>query len=258
VNANEQTELSSELASQDAGGDMGAHGAPLGSGDFGEGGFDTLSGGAAARKSHNGAFLIAAVVLIAMAGLFSMRKLAQMTAGAGIDREIEATIEKILPTIEKRSEQVDRSNERIILAVLGESYSTRQIPLEEVQRDPFIIHETYDPGTETETPVAVVDPSLVSQRQLREAQERRRLDFEEARRSLVVKAVMAGSRPFAIIDGQTVGVGDAIYIEAYDVTFRIVEIEGDLVQVMAEDLNLELTEDEGTAYRGTLALQRNN
>ncbi len=230
---------------------------PLGTGDFSaEPGHDPLAGTQTRKKLSGGSVLIVAVVLIAVGGLFSMRKLAQVTAAAGVDSEIETTIETFLKSLTGQETPEDdssgdragaRANEAA-LAVLSETYSERQVPLSNVQRNPFIIYQR-----ETVAPLPTEDPGLAASQQEQRWREKRK-EREQIIRSagdrLTLKSILGGSNPLAIIDGKIVRVGDTFDIPGGDVAFRIRSISTGMVELVAQVEELNLT------VEITLQLQR--
>ena len=131
---------------------------------------DPLAGASSRRKVGSGPVLIVAVILIAVAGLFSMRKIAEVTAASGIDSEIEATIVKFLESIGEPGGGTPAPRSGVdyesLLGVITESYSDRQVPLQDVQRDPFVI--------ETAAGGKPVDPSVDPNVEAAEKRARRR------------------------------------------------------------------------------------
>ena len=236
--------------------------APLGTGDF-AGEFansDPLAGSGGTRKLQGGSILIIAVVFIAVAGLFSMRKLAEITKGSGIDREIEATIEKILPSLGSSKDPGDPDAERnkrhemYVMTVLGESYSERQVPLRDVQRNPFVISH---PEIIDETNPPPPDGGTIDQdRWLREQQERVRKEVESAGNALALKAIMQGSDPIANVNGEMVRVGNTIVAPRGNIEFRVASIDNGIVRLVFEDESLHLTQEKNAAIWVLLTLRR--
>ncbi|MHC5114999.1 MAG: hypothetical protein ACYTGP_11295 [Planctomycetota bacterium] len=204
-----------------------------------EGGHDPLAGAVSTRKSHTGSILVVAVILVAIAGVFSMRKLAEVTAATGIDREIEATIEQFLGSLTPNGQRKDPdTNEPMnaareeILAVLGTAYTEIQVPLRDVQRDPFIISDIETPQVNA----AEIDPEDLTaqqERRWRELQETRRAELRESAEGFALKAIMGGSSPLAIIDGKTVTKGAFIASPINGEEFEVIEITGTTVKLVA-------------------------
>jgi hypothetical protein len=209
--------------------------------------FDPLAGAGEGRKVHGGLILIVAVVLTAMAGLFSMRKLAEVTAAAGVDAEIEATIESFLSKLTKsgvtgsngEATSADAKFGDTVLAVITTSYAERQVPLRDVQRDPFVIDEldaamVDRPGIQSENPV---------EREAREREskrEARRQSLVNAGESLELKSIMGGTRPMALLEGAIVSVGDTVTTPGNLGSFVVKSIMSASVDLVAEDPELDL------------------
>lgn len=208
---------------------------PIGVGDFGGAGdFTTTSEAPSAVKRHaGGALLLVVVVAVAGVGLFSMRTLTRASAATDEPTEVERSIEKFLDMIQTGKAGNVRPNKSTdsVLDVLSESYTQRQVSLEDVQRNPFIIFETAD--APVKTPQETVDP-IIEKRRVRMTQ------FERARDRLRLTTVLMGSRPLANINNQVLRVGDSLTIESEDVTFTIIAIEASSVELEAEDSDLDV------------------
>jgi limonene-1,2-epoxide hydrolase len=119
-----------------------------------------------------------------------------------------------------------------VLAVLSESYTKRQVPLDSVKQNPFIL-----PGegeAPTIAPVAGESPDEAMAR----ARTLRQKDIDAAVSKLAVKSIIMGSQPLANISGTIVRVGDELAPEGTDVTFRVGAIAADGITLVAEDLAL--------------------
>jgi len=127
---------------------------PLGDDFGGEG--DPIVISAPERKVNSGLMLLITVVLVAVAALFSMRKLAAVAAGAAIDREIEETVEAWL---EANSVPASGGGSvtpvtQSVMMVLNETYSDQQVPLQDVTiigSETVRVGETVTPETGTFT-----------------------------------------------------------------------------------------------------------
>lgn len=215
---------------------------PLGTGNFAdETAIDPLAGAQNRRKLGGGGLLIFAVVLIALAGLFSMRKLTQVTAASPIDSDIEKTIEEFINSVGGGTGQPQKPdgiggvmNDDRVLAILSESYTQRQVALRDVQKNPFIIDQlTPDP----------VDPSTIgSGYKDRQRQDRteRRAQIEQAGQSLHLKSVVDGAVPLAIVEGRIVRVGDTFTAGPSRITFRVDAISTSAVNLVAEAPEFDL------------------
>jgi hypothetical protein len=219
---------------------------PLGTGEFADDtALDPLAGAQTRRKIGGGGLLIFAVVLIALAGLFSMRKLTQVTAASPIDRDIEKTIEEFISSVggadgepEKLEGFASFLDDARVLNILSVSYTERQVALQDVQKNPFIIDqltpqpERLDPG-----PVGPDDGDRL--RRMRD----RQVQIEQAGRSLHLKSVVDGAVPLAIIEGQIVRVGDLVTAGPSAIAFRVDAISTSAVRLVAEapEFNLAVT-----------------
>ncbi|MDY7109429.1 MAG: hypothetical protein SYC29_12405 [Planctomycetota bacterium] len=220
---------------------------PLGTGDVGdETALDPLAGARTNRKIGGGTLLIVAVVLIAVAGLFSMRTLTKATAWNSFDSETEKIIEGFLEEIREdgqASEDVtDLSTamkDEHVLAVLSEPYTERQVALQNVQKNPFII----DQVAPAITPDSTLDEQGPTREQLEWQQRRRqrRGQLEQAGADLKLTSVMDGSVPLAVIEGRIVRVGDTFTVGPIEATFRVKAISADAVKLVAEAPEYKLT-----------------
>jgi hypothetical protein len=219
---------------------------PLGTGEFGDPAGVDLLAGATARKSFNtGSVLVIAVVLIAVGGLFSMRMLAQVTAATAIDADIETTIEDFLQTAlgtegSAGAQDGAASHKDNVIAVLKETYSEQQVPLHDVQRDPFVIYETASGGTTLPAYDPTADELARRERQFQQEREARRLQFEQAGGTLRVKSVLGGGNPLANINGDVVRVGDVLHAGPDQIEFRVTAISTASVDLVAEDERYDL------------------
>jgi hypothetical protein len=213
---------------------------PLGTGEFTDQvGADPLAGATTRRSFNGGPLLVIAVIVIAAGGLFSMRKLAQVTAAPGIDAGAETTIEDFLKKVDDPDDPLgdkSGSGDRII-AVLRETYSEQQVPLEDVQRDPFILDEAGGPAL-------VYDPTADDltrrEQQFRQERDARRVEFEQAGATMRVRSVLAGSNPLANINGDVVRIGDIVRAGSDQIEFRVSAISTATVDLVAEDPRYDL------------------
>jgi len=230
---------------------------PLGTGELPDepATLDPLAGTGTKKKLGGGSLLIVAVVLIAVGGLFSMRKLAQATAAAGTNSEIETTIESFLRSLAGQPASIGPTGGSVLpegheraLTVLTTEYSERQVPLRCVQRNPFIIFQP--------TAVAPVKPEEVQQQatqqemRWRQMREQRQALIRQEGAKLTLKSILGGSTPLAIINGRIVRVGEAVPTQCAEVTFRVLSIESGSVDLIAEAPELDLK------IKITLELQR--
>jgi len=207
--------------------------------------YDPLAGATSGKKLKGGFLLLVGVILVAAVGLFSMRKLAQVTAANGIDKEIEATIENFLRTMAQGAADgtADGSNggkqlSPQALSVITQSYTERQIALNDVQRDPFVIDELDHP-TVVENPDAGRDGPTAEE--LREQQRTKLRDqLTNAGQTLRLKSIIGGSSPMALIDDDIVHVGDTVSDPREEFVFRVSRISATSVDLVAEVSELDL------------------
>jgi len=230
---------------------------PLGQGDFArEPGLDPLAGAGSRRKLGGGGLLILAVVLIAIAGLFSMRKLAQVTAANPLSSDAEKTIEEFINSVtgggsaaDGQIDIPDMANVEQVLTVLSEhdQYTTIQVPWDQVQKNPFIIDQAVS--------AIITDPAAVTPN---DRTGEIRAQIRQAGRSLRLKSIVAGAVPLAIIEGRIVGVDDTFTAASSDITFTVLAISSSAVELagqapgcdLTEPITLTLTQDDGPAARG--------
>lgn len=223
---------------------------PIGMGDVSSG--PDLAGLQHETPKHritSGALLIVIVVAIAATGLYSMRTVTRATAFTGGNQEIEQSIESFLKVIGSSDESttssaVDSIGNEAVLRVLTESYVERQVPVEGVQRNPFIIlnEDVVAPPTGVRD-----DAGARLERQRRE----RQAVFEKAAGRLQLRTVLLGSTPLANVNNKIVRVGESITVLPEDVEFHVASISADSVTLLAEDPSLDLVLEFGLNLRPT-------
>jgi hypothetical protein len=210
------------------------------------------------RSLNSSALLLAVVVIVAIAGLFSMRTITRASAATDLPNEVEQSIETFLSILQSsqhggradgsRSLMADKPG---VLEVLNESYVSRQVSLEDVQRNPFIIFEEPANGA-APSPMRPVGADPMIQKRA----DKRAL-FQQAAGRLELTSVLMGSTPLATINRNIVQVGATVIAEPEGVPFRVVTITSDYVVVAAEDRELDvkheatLTIDRERARRST-------
>jgi hypothetical protein len=227
---------------------------PLGVGDMDEGpALDPLAEARNAKKLSGGSVVIIIVVLIAVGGLFFMRRLSQVTASTTIPTEIEDTINKFLNATgndEKNADDFNAVNsQKSVLEVLTAAYSERQVPLQDVQRDPFVI---YQPTMEIEP--TDIGPQIDQNAVLRRKQAERRQSLNALAQRFKLKSVLGGSNPLANIDGQIYRVGDHIPVGSEDQSFIVTGISTSAVTLVAEAPELGMTRAMGNAVEVTIGV----
>lgn len=216
--------------------------APLGIGDFdadGAGAADPLAGAEIQKKSHAGTLLIIVVVFVAIGGLFFMRTVAKVTAAVTNDMTVEQFVDKFLDALDQTPEQMAaQADKQQVIEVLHDDYTEFQVPLQNVQYNPFLVHSASDaPVATPNTPD--VDTTV---REFERQREQRRLAIEQAAASLRLDMVMTGgSTPLANIGGQVVRVGDTFTANPGSVEFTVVAIVGEIVSISSYDERYDLT-----------------
>jgi hypothetical protein len=203
---------------------------PLGVGDTGGDdltALDPLAGAGESRRFRSGSMLLIAVVVIACGGLWFMRTLSRVSGISGAKSDIELTIDSYLAP--KRPGTGSDPN---VLKVLSTSYIERQVPLDSVKSNPFVLPGENEPK-HTEV-IRGTDPEAVMAR----ARAERQKDIETATERLVVKSIIMSAQPLANISGTIVREGDELVPDGSDVTFRVQSITRDTVTLVVEDLVL--------------------
>ncbi|MBN8645279.1 MAG: hypothetical protein J0L61_08595 [Planctomycetes bacterium] len=197
------------------------------------GGFATLADvGAAAVSSPaslpkprklGGMTVLVVVVLVGAAMLFGMRKLGTVKRIQMVDFKIDYPLEKA------ERERLSKDHEEI-LRDLQTSGNVVQVPLEQVQANPFEWKLT-----ERKVERATDDAALAAERSRKEIEARKR-EIESKAGLLKLNSVLAGAVPCAKISGALVRVGDTV-----DETFTVDKIEGRTVTLSAEGMTFTLT-----------------
>jgi hypothetical protein len=214
---------------------------PIGVGEFtGEetGALDPLAGAGSGRRFHNGSLIIVLVIATAIIALWGLRKLTHVNAAIGGNSDMELTIEKFLSAFKGEMSKTSGQSgpgpsDSGAMDVIN--YTQRQVPLTDVQRNPFILYG--ENIVSTNAPEIGMDANGAKARQRSERQE----SFQKAASSLHLKSVIMGSDPLANVSGKIVHVGDEITSDANNVVFRVTKITADAVTVVGEDPALDLT-----------------
>jgi hypothetical protein len=227
---------------------------PIGVGDMEEGpNLDPLAEARNAKKLSGGSMVIIIVVLIAASGLFFMRRLSQVTATTSMPQEIEETINKFLNAPGHGNgagdaEDFDAVNsQKSVLEVLTAAYSERQVPLKDVQRDPFEIYATPVKIDNTDHGPVIDESAALSRRQAE-----RRQNLTATAKRLELKSVLGGSNPLANIGGRIYRVGESVPVGSEGQKFRVIDISNSSVILVAEVPELGMTRAMGNAVEVTL------
>ncbi len=220
-------------------------GMPLGVDELSsESGFSSTEFAGSTKRHAGGALLLTAVVVVAIAGLFSMRTLTRASASIEAPTDVEKSIESFLNMIQ--SNQADdggfhTGENETVLDILSASYTQRQVALTNVQRNPFIIIETNVDSNQDVRPEPA-DPIEAKRHALNQR-------IEAASQRMVLRSVLMGSDPLANIDNQVLRIGDSITVS--DVTFTVKDISSASAKLAVVDKALDVHVDV------TLKLRRN-
>lgn len=210
---------------------------PLGVGDMSpdDSSMDPLAGTTGeSRRIRSGSMLIVVVVVIACGGLWFMRTLSHVSGATGAKSDVEKSIESFLGARDtKGNAKVVSGTDPSVLAVLSASYIDKHVPLESVQRNPFILPGENDTAINT-TPIAGEDPAQAIAR----ARGARQKEIDAAAAKLMVKSIIMSAQPLANLSGMIVRVGDEIAPEGSDITFRVQSITNDTVMLATDDIAL--------------------
>jgi hypothetical protein len=204
---------------------------PLGVGDLGDDltSLDPLAGAGQRRKFNGGSLVLVGVIVMAFGGLVFMRSLSKVNASDG-KNSMEDKVKKFLDGRVKPAPGGDQS----IVFEIGGSYTERQVPLEGVQRNPFII-----PGEDV---VLKPDSGPIDRNSAKRLADRK-MQFQKAYDKLALKSIIMSANPMASVSNKIVRRGDEITMDPENVTFRITQITADSVSVAAEDAEFGLNEN---------------
>ena len=211
---------------------------PLGVGEFaGENGLDPLANAGEKKKLNTGYLAIVAVVIIAGAGLWFMRAMSQVSASSS-GGDAELTISKFLQSLQggstskQPSDNIVRTDANVV-SVLSETYTNKQVPLSDVQRNPFILDGEGDDVVIPETtPGEDPKPKALAVMKAK---------FEKAAAGFELKSVIMSSSPLANVSGKIVRVGDELVAGDDELPFRVSEITADSITLVGEEPVLNLT-----------------
>ncbi len=189
-------------------------------GEFGgDGGIDAFASDA--PKIKFGSLLIVIVVLVAAGAVFGMRTLTKITAAADGSSDVEKTVEHFLKGAAKGSQSDNPLGfgDDSVLGVLDGDYAERQIPIQDVQKNPFAPDGALPGGQ------VVVDSGGGSRSWTRVVQ--------SAAAQLQLKSIMRGRNPLANINGRIVSLRGSITVGG--VTFKVIKITTSSVKLVAKD-----------------------
>ena len=196
-----------------------------------------MSSTSASRKINFGSLLIVIVVVIAAGAIFAMRTLARVSEAFAGNAEVDKVIDSFLDSQTGDnglgsfdSLLVDNSDSP--LNILDDNYTEMQVPLANVQRNPFILDGDHD--TDAAPPVDA-NPGDESLRLWETRRAEREIAIESARSRLVLKSVMMGTPKLANLNDRIVREGDTVVIEPGQIEFKVTEIALDAVVLVATD-----------------------
>ena len=202
---------------------------PLGVGELGDDvTLDPLAGTSQRKKFNGGSLVLIGVIAMAFAGLFFMRTLSKVSASDGGRNSMEDKVKKFLETRGKTTTSGDQS----IVVEIGGAYTERQVPLDAVARNPFII-----PGEDVTLP----ETGGFDKNQVKRLADRK-TQFQRAYEKLALKSIIMSSNPMASVSNKIVRRGDEMTIDPENVTFRVTEITANTVSLAAEDVDFGISE----------------
>lgn len=184
-------------------------------------GFDPESSGF--RHKHSGALLLLLVFAIACGTLLGMRSLGQAGRIALLDIKIDYPLDSIGAAKGLKDQQ-------IVLQDLRNSGQVRQVPLEEVQMNPFE-WRGLGPAETAKGPVGAT-PEEMARREL----EARRRETQQAFAALHLNSIIGGAVPVASVSGEMAKVGGMIAGR-----FTVRSIDGRIVTLVSDDQVFTLT-----------------
>lgn len=189
-----------------------------------------VGGGLAAPKGSkvsHAAIFFAVLIVVGGGLLFAMRRI-------GIN-PMSAIAKMKEPEIDLTKNAKSSVDHKRVLRDLSESAVKGQVPLEQVQKNPFEIPEVIAAPTSEDPEVAAKQAALRAQK---EAEERKkRLDSVLA--GLRVHGILGGSTPVARINDKAVRVGDRV-----EEIFEVVSIQGRSVELECDGALFVLSLDD--------------
>ncbi len=177
--------------------------------------------GSSNRRLQSGVAVLLFVLAVAGGVLFLMRRFGH------------PGLEFVLPTIDypvgqAAAARVDDPRQRRILRALESGQSIVQVPLKELQRNPFELDEKPDAQDVATNTTSGPTPEQIKQR------ERQKL-IRQTYEALELHSVMTGAAPIARISGRAYRIGDTIA----DI-FKVVSIKGRTVVLEADGRSFTL------------------
>lgn len=192
-------------------------------------GLDTGEGESdAGSKLPQSTLLILAIVVVAGGALWFMRMSQSDLGGDRIDAEVRAKIDQAVAKFSNRAamspddpinpDNIDElfADTEAVVAMFATDYTQNQVPVEFVKKNPFVL----DRPKPTES-AAAPSNNRDLERQYQQWLSDRRREIQK----LNLEAVMGGSTPVAIVDGESVRVGQRLG------NFEVVAIEAQTMRL---------------------------
>ncbi len=197
------------------------------------------------RGPRSGVMVVALMSIVAVVGLYSMRKIGSASASSGISREIEQLVASVLPS--KPIGGADPADaflnvqidDAALFAMLDTEFRSQlQVPFASLGRDPF---EPWRDPTAVSGPVA---PAVSIDARAQQG-EMWNAEIDRIAGMLVVKSVIGGGTPSAManINGRILRPGDRFTVAEAEADFRVVAIERDGVVLRARHPRLGIERD---------------
>jgi hypothetical protein len=189
------------------------------------------------RKLSSGSILLIIVVVVAIAGLFSMRTIGKVTGAATGSTSLEDKINDFLKGI--KAPEAGSKEARVVgtgkldISKLGQDYTEHQVALGDVQKNPFILPTDGDSTTTTTTIAGGSGPDDVKRAELAAL-------FQSVGNRLRLKSVILGSEPLANVSGRIVRLNETILIEPEKVEFLVAAIENETITLKGINAELKL------------------
>ena len=203
-------------------------------------------------KINSSAVIITLFILVSVGAVFAMRTISKSNNTAlASNPEVESQIEIFLDAMANKSLSDGSgmnsfSGDTTVLKVLSTTYSDRQIQLENVKKNPFII----DPNNANLSQTTSTTGGD-STKKWKAQRENLREMFTKAAQDIIVNSLMSGSSPLASLNGKIVREGETITIGSDDVEFFVDSIQVDTVILVAESEEYDLK------MKFTLGLKKN-
>jgi hypothetical protein len=209
---------------------------PLTSGEFAPEASHLLAGGETKRRLSSGTIVLVGVVGLAGLGLFGMRQLGTASGAGTVSGEVQKLIDDLVDGKSAQAPTPDRplSTADELLRPLLINYSEHRVPLENVQKNPFLLYETVVIREEDDDHPPVGPDRAAECKKFKEA-------VAIAATVFKVKSVMAGGTPNALanINGQIVRVGHMVTDEEKTYPFKVWKIDPENVLLIVENTELE-------------------